>query len=384
MKVNNSAHFKLLCLSLSSDERGVAGDAEMLIASNSKSWDELCVTAEIHAVRPQLLSLLRKVNPSLVPSAVLTNLDTAVKENLYQQLRLLGEFFAIVKMLEEVGVRVIPFKGFSLGINFYKDLAERESADVDLFIHAKDLANARQLMYDRSYVAEAPLGDLTDDYILSDLCEFNFDRYDDSIRAFHVEMHWRPGMTALGMDINLQALENQVIRQQVQQQYVEMFSASAHLLLIILHHGGKDQFCQLKQIMDISRVLNKAAEIDWIWVCTTLKQYNAEKLLYVGVRVASIITGVAIPAAIKHKADNREVEGLALNRIRMLEGRQSWEDIKKTGMADLQFRLRTRTSGRLRMNLITTELRTMTRNLLPAKFHPYFFNKNIRRGSGAI
>lgn len=91
-------------------------------------------------------------------------------------------------------------------------------------------------------------------------CVSTIDKYSGNSRIFHFEFHWRLSLTVFGMDISLADLQPQVVTCVIQHSEVPVFSPSAHLLLAIMHHGGKDQFAQLKQVLDISQILTKA---DW-------------------------------------------------------------------------------------------------------------------------
>ncbi len=168
-----SACFQLLCQSINVDKTNAVAGAERLLHDNPIDWEELFLRAEINAVKPQLQKLLKQLRPGLVPAQLLEKLQVASRENLYQQLQNIAEYFQVKEQLDSAGIPAVLFKGVALASDFYDNLADRESVDVDLFIHPADLERIKLLMGARGYVAEEPLAQLTDDFILRELCEYN-------------------------------------------------------------------------------------------------------------------------------------------------------------------------------------------------------------------
>ena len=146
-----------------------------------------------------------------------------------------------------------------------------------------------------------------------------------------------------------------------------------------MHHGGKDQFLQLKQVMDIACILIKQPDIDWKWVAGKAAKYHSENLLYVSIQLAAMLTGITIPTQIKDKTNTKSVLSLASNRVRMMEEKESREKSIKRTLNNFYFQLRSRNSATLRMRLIFYEIRTgILPQLVPRKFHRFFLNKKIR------
>jgi hypothetical protein len=316
----------------------------------------------------------------LVPSHILEKLNTANRENLYQQLQNIAEYLRVKEKLDAAGIPAILFKGFSLANDFYENLADRESLDVDLFIHPTDLEKIKPFMRQRGYVAEEPLEQLTDEYIFRELCEFNFDKYSGGRRIFHFEFHWRLSMSVFGMDISLAELQPQVVSRLIQHHPVQVFSPSAHLLLAIMHHGGKDQFLQLKQVLDISKILAKENLIDWKWVTMTAEKYHVERVLLVAINLCSKLTGTPIPLVMLEKVSAAEIESLAHNRMRRMDNRNSRDESFNARLNDIYFRLRSRNDFRLQAKMISYEIRkNILPGMVPKKFHRFLLNNKIRK-----
>ncbi len=374
-----SIHFKLLCHSIQVDKIKALQDVEQLLANNEIDWEEMYLRAEMNALRPQLYKLLKQLSPGLVPEPFLAKLSAAVRENLLHQLQNTAEYFQVKEMLEAAGVSAILFKGVSLASAFYDDPADRESEDVDLFIAAADLDTIKPVMKQRGYVAEEPLNELTDSYILQELCEYNFDRYAGGERIFHFEFHWRLSMTVYGMDIHLAELQPQVTTLVMQHITVPAFTPSAHLLLVIMHHGGKDQFLQLKQLLDVARILLEEDRIDWQWVTENAEKYHVEKVLFVSINCCSKLGACTIPAIIRHKVTCREIDSLARNRLSRMAHKKNRAENFATKLDDFYFRIRTRNKLTLRLRMIRYEIKNLLPGMVPKSLHRFLLNKQIRK-----
>ena len=256
-----SPEFRLLLLACKIADAGTAVDqAGKIIGETRIEWEDLYKRACFHRVEPQLSALLEKISPSpVVPGSITEELKSSVQANLVGQIRYVAEFFRIREWLDNENIAVIPYKGFWLGESAFGNLADRVSSDIDLFIDLRDLDKVRQIMKGKGYSGHESLEELTDDYIHSELAEYNFDRYEDGICQAHVEFHWRSAMSFYRMGITLDDLRPQIQRGMLQGREVYVFSPAANLLLVVMHHGGKECYIQLRQILDIAHIIRQAS-----------------------------------------------------------------------------------------------------------------------------
>lgn len=156
MKFNReSPEFQLLLQSVRLDDSvNAIKEGGRIISSNIINWDDLYLRAELHSVRPQLALLMNKVTNDHVPAGFREKLNKRYLANLYDQISYAAEFLQIRKMLDDTGIMAVPFKGFWLAHEMYGNLADRESMDIDLFIHLHDLDRIMALMPLMGYRAE--------------------------------------------------------------------------------------------------------------------------------------------------------------------------------------------------------------------------------------
>jgi hypothetical protein len=355
-----SPEFQILLLSLRiSDQPGAVSEARRIIEGNQIDWEDLYRRADIHSVKPQLSKLLGEISPSLVHESFKEKINDACRQNLFNQLRYADEFFRIKCTLEKAGIQIIPFKGFWLAQDAYGNLADREGLDVDVFARLSDLGRIRELMETAGYTVETAFQPFKIEEVTERSQEYNFDRIVDGVSAFHIEFHWGICPPQYGLNISLEELQSQTVTGNIQGSELLLFTPSAHLLLVILHHGGKDRFTRLKQVCDVARLIGRHEDIDWAWVVGTARRFNAEKLVYTGIRLAEMLTGVKVPAEVSVKANARGIRRLAGNRVKALMMNTGRMNATVFNFNNWLFRMRTRTGLKTRIKLTTATVRAV-------------------------
>jgi hypothetical protein len=333
------------------DPDAVVREAEKIISGNEVDWEYLYAIANVHSVKPQLAKLIEMVSSEILPGTFRERLNDACRQNLFNQLSYVLEFFRVKNFLEESGIQIIPFKGFWLAYDAYGNLADRESQDVDVFVNIQDLERIKFLMTENGYLEEDTYKKFTVGEIKSRFQEYNFDRMEGDKSRFHIEFHWGICLPEYGMGIKLEDLASQIMNVMFQGHEIQVFTPNAHLLLVLMHHGGKDRFLQLKQVNDIACILKKYEDIDWDLLISKAKRFNAEQLIYVGANIAATLTRVQIPGHIRARAESGKIDRLVKNRIRlMMKPPDQWHNIA-FNYNNWLFRMSTRTGLRTRFKI---------------------------------
>jgi len=376
-----SPEFRLLLLSCRLvDAGGKVDEACKIIKENRIDWVDLCKRAYFHRVEPQLSDLLDKLPSPTIPEDIRSELKESVQANLVGQMRYVAEFFRIKEWLDNEKITVVPFKGFWLGESVYGNLAGRTSSDIDLFIGLGDLENVKRIMTGKGYSGHESLVELTDAYIQSEMAEYNFDRYENGVCQAHVEFHWRSTMSFYRMGITLEDMMPQIIKDTLQGREVEVFSPSANLLLVVMHHGGKECFWQLKQILDIAHIIRRYPDLDIEWLFQQTERFHVRSLLFLGVRLASELTGISIPAVFVGDGNSERISRMARSRFRLLAKPVSELSTYKDRVASWLFKIRSRDGLKTKVQLLYYTLRKIIApRLVPGKLHYLFFSRKIRK-----
>ncbi len=374
-----SLEFEILMLSVRLDDTNDAvSKAVKIISTNKIDWNDLLERARLHGIRPQLENLLNKVSSAEIPDYVMENLQDSIRENLLRQLNNIVEFFNINKSLEVLNIQIIPFKGFWLAHEMYGNLADRESFDVDLFIDLKDLEKIKSVMTEKGYIVQKTLTRLTEGYILNELSEYNFSKFSGDTRIFHFEYQWRIGLKSYRMDIKMKDIASQITKGVLQNQKFTVFTPEANLLLVIMHHGGKDRFIRLRDVLDISKIIRNHPDLDWSWLIEKAKKFHVENLVYLGVQLASKITGIPVPFTKEEKVKTVPIFRMADNRIyRMAMPVKKWDTFTDELLGWL-FRIRSRDGWQTKVKLSAYAIRKILMpRLVRERWRYLFFNRKI-------
>lgn len=376
-----SPEFRLLLLSCRLDDAGKGVvEARKIIGENQINWEDLHARADFHGIKPQVSDLLGKLPSHLVPPDIRNRFRDAVQDNLVRQLRHVAEFFQIREWLEKEGIAVIPYKGFFLGEAMYGNLADRESYDIDLFIDRHNLDKIKPMMTQKGYLLHETITELTDDYIFNELAEYNFDRYSGDTRISHVEFHWRSSMTFYRMDVGLEDLRSQIVDGRIQGRELQVFSPAANLLLVVMHHGGKECYLLLKQVLDIAHIIRRYPDLNTEWLFQEAERFHVSSLLFLGVRLASELTGVIVPPLFAEHINKRRIVSMAENRMRVdAKPVNELKDYKEK-LASWFFRIRSRDGLEMKSHLCRYMLRKIVApRMIPERWRHHFFNRKIRR-----
>jgi hypothetical protein len=378
--------FRLLLQSVRLDDPDDAvRKAEEMISTGAVDWDGLFERAKAHCVRPQMAKMINRITSPAVPDEFREKVSDVYRQNLSLQLRNVAEFFRVKDILDEAGIMAIPFKGFWLAHEFYGSLADREGGDTDLFICFDDLDRVCELMTRSGYRPEVSASPAFMRKIKKESAEYNFERDDGDGNVFHLEFHWKIGSSAHGMDISLDDLLAQTVTGTLHDRSFPVVTPSAHLLLAVMHHGGKDPFIWLKHVSDIGHILMKDEAVDWGWVVCMARRYDVERLLYLAMRLASVMTGMQVRDELKAVVEADDIRRLADGRMRMMQVDPRRWDERRYRFSNLVFHLRSRTRMRIRAAMLMQACRSaVVGALAPERLLRVYLKKRYRISRDAV
>ncbi len=183
------------------------------------------------------------------------------------------------------------------------------------------------------------------------------------------------------MNIRMEDLAPQIISGRLQGREFKVLTPEANLLLAVMHHGGKDRFVRLKNILDLARLVNKYKDLNWDWILGTARRFKVERLVYLGVYLASVITGVKVPHATSARVSAAVIRRLGNNRIkRMALPVREWYTFRDE-LRGWLFKIRSRDGLAIKLQLAYYTLRKIIMpRMVPVKWRHYFFNKKILVG----
>ena len=101
-----------------------------VLSGQPLDWQYLLDSAAAHAVTPLLYWGLKAVRPETIPAS----LAESFQHNTRNSVQLTAELFQVMDLFAREGIQVLPFKGPTLAIAAYGNLALRQFIDLELLV----------------------------------------------------------------------------------------------------------------------------------------------------------------------------------------------------------------------------------------------------------
>lgn len=301
----------LLCArhTLGPDQR----EAVEALLTGTIDWDHLLRLAERHGLAPLLHRHLGTCTTAAIPSAVVAWLWARHEARARRNHELAAELVAIVKHLDAHGLKVVPYKGPTLAMAAYGDLAQREFGDLDLLVRAGDAIAVKDILVSRGYVPDLLLSPCQEEALVRSRRHYELPLRDTSRRML-VELHWRSDP-----EFEVARLEDPQWWRELGA--IEVCGATVpalparELLLVLCLHGTKHFWFSLGWLVDAAELMRRASPADWAWILATARRLGAARHLGVGLKLASDLLQAPVPEAARAIVEDREVVACA-QRIR--------------------------------------------------------------------
>jgi hypothetical protein len=279
-------------------------------------WGYLVELADHHRVLPLLYENLRTLCPDAVPGATLDRLRDSFHASAGHNLCLAGELLRILALLAEHGIVAIPFKGPVLAVAAYGGLGLRQSGDLDILVHERDIPKAEDLLRGRGYrPVESPTPEVWGPGAsrLRALMDYNHvlvPREGGPI----VELHWAFAEPYYGFHPDPGRLCERLRRIPLVGTPVPVLSAEDSLLILCVH-GARHRWERLTWICDIAELNRAHPEMDWGRVLEEARGLRAERILFLGLRLARDLLSADLPSEVWRRV---EADGVAESLARQV------------------------------------------------------------------
>ncbi len=296
-------------------------------------WDRLWDLAESHKLLPLVYWRLKPAS-----------MEESFRANLKNSLLLTRELVQVMDLLAANRIPIIPFKGPTLALRAYRNLALRSFCDLDILVGREDVWRARDVLERAGYRSKLQLDAGREAAYL--------DSYDEVVMygpdgTTLLEVHWFfvPPHFCLSLDfadcagrLEQLPLGNRML-------------PSLHredLLLVLCAHGSKHCWSHLGLICDVAWLLTSCS-FDWDAVLGRARRMGILRMVLVALALAEKTLGVKVAAERDVVADR-----LADEIIGTLFGdRHDEGSIMDNGSLHLRMRERWRDKARYFLKLAT-------------------------------
>lgn len=276
---------------------------------------------------------LRISAPDKVPPAHLSKLRASFKDNATRNLFHAAELCEILKAFDERGVEAAPFKGPTLALLAYGDLALRRFIDLDILVRKCDVQEAKAVLVARGYEPRPRLTPAQESVLLRSQHNLQFVR--ESGRLI-VELHWEVVSRKYAHSFRAEDVWGRLGRTTLNGRDVLTLSAE-DLLLGLCAHGTKHLWERLLWVCDVAELLNSRIVLNWGEVFARARAAGQERMLLLGVRLACELLGAQVPEMLREALNGKDIGKLSsFVRARLFDG----EEYRQAGvMQNIRFNM---------------------------------------------
>ncbi len=255
-------------------------------------WDLVLTLALRHGITQLLChSLFSQLDRSGIPSPVEAQRRRFVDRSRVN-LKMTFELLRVMRHLEACQIQAVPYKGPLLAAGLYRNLALREFEDLDILVRPQDALPAAKALLTIGYHLSVDLSPRQHRAYLRTGSVYTF----SNSAQMKLELHWKDRRhVSLSFDPDLfwlRLCEVSFGGAKVQT------LAPEDLLLLLCEHGAKHLWQRLCWICDIDRLLRTYPQLDWELVLGQAETFGAQRMLLLGVQLASTYFGTKLPARV--------------------------------------------------------------------------------------
>jgi Uncharacterised nucleotidyltransferase len=250
-----------------------------------KEWFELVHAHRLVPHAQRALGAVRALPPPDVAEALMSETVTIAARSLARAQQLAE----LLKVLDGVGVRALPFKGPALSLAAYRDLGVRDSIDLDVVVCPHDIDAARDAMLRAEYMPRTDMSAAQERTLQRSFGHFV---YAAPNGGASVELHWRFAAPRYPWSIPAE----EVLARSVTIDLAGWPAASpdeADQLLLQLMHGARHQWERLEWLVAFAQLLGRVRENEEVLI-ERAEANGSSRALSLALRLAHDLLGAPL------------------------------------------------------------------------------------------
>jgi len=280
-------------------EAALSGNSKPLSDLNQRkiNWEKLIRLANWHQVRPLLLEFLQLQDeqPEIPPKHLLALKQFAMGQAV-TNMAFLGISVNLYQQLIAENVKGFLMKGALWAWLLYEKPVLREFGDIDFFIDKDDIGKGLTTLQRNGFAPDAyrkylfNQEDLRTAYLDTDYQLPLEPTREHTLQS--LEIQWRPSYPRYCYELSWEALSQNMISVHMAGSLIQIPNMENQLLMMVIHHGGVEQWDKLKYMADFVRLLRKfSGTLDWAYIENTSRKKSFNNLLNESMGMAHLLTG---------------------------------------------------------------------------------------------
>jgi hypothetical protein len=291
--------------------RSIAAEYDLMLACSSVSWSpelearvqnllSLPINwpvfwgqSDQHGLLPLIQQRMQSFRCS-IPTSTWTTIHSRMTAHIRRALRLTQLLHTVNDALAQAGICTLAYKGPVLAERLYGDVAMRQYFDLDLFLHAADVARATDVLKGIGLVAHTEFRPAEWRELLRSGYELTFDGFGNQNL---VEVKWRLLPRFYAIDLATEEFFERAQTRPVSGKALLTLS-DEDLFLVLCSHAGKHAWNKLSWISDIAGLVS-CANLDWQWLRERAAALGIQRIVGINLYLAKELLNAEIQAAIK-------------------------------------------------------------------------------------
>ena len=322
------------------------------------NWDYAIQIAHRNGMTPLLYWHLKDDFQEAVPKTALNYLRRSFHMNALKNDILSRELLRLLALFKAHDIPAVSFKGPILAVTVYGNLALRQFSDLDILVHKRDVLKARSLLLSDRYRPYTQMTEAQEKAYFRDFHAYTVKRDDGRV---NVDLHWKftPRGTFSSFALDLDALWERLEPVCLGETRI-LNLPPEELLLVLCVHGAKEVWPNLKMICDIGEFLRVYRDMDWERVMNEARRLRSERILFLGLRLANELLGVALPEDVSHRVHSDTVIDQVAARVSRRLFSERPDVVNKVERHALRLRLM-----ESRRNKVSSTLYVLSKGLRP-------------------
>jgi hypothetical protein len=340
---------------------GPAADRLRLCASHITDWSEILRAISHHRLAPLIYRNLHRSAPDICPAAVMHELHTSALHFTRTNLFLLQKLLWVLDLFAKHDIVAIPFKGPTLALSAYGDLALRPCSDLDLLLRPEDLVRAKRVLVAQDFVPVFPTSSARQSQYLAALSgaaeldylqwqrEYHLVRTHDGL---NLDLHCGIVPESFAFGLERDDLMRDARPEKLAGRSIPQLSPES-MLLVLCANGTKDHWSEMDRVVDIAAVIERYPSLDWLALLDRSHGLGIGRALLLAIELARPLLNDPLPDRVAHAIQNdRAIHSLVAH----VRARWMTFDARRAGAGSMLFHLRVREHWRDRFRYCTRQL----------------------------
>lgn len=294
------------------------------LIANKLDWKYIYRFCDRHRIIPLLCKSLKAIDNPQIPQDILNKFSYFYNKNTFHNILISSSLVELAELFTAEGIDVISFKGSTLAVSAYGNIALRTFCDLDILIEPRNVVAAIDILNGLGYSSPKQITEIeTLSYISSSV--FHESQHNQKSLVFTkekerlvLELHWSLSEQSFPFNVTFEQLWNNRTYVNLSGSNIPQFSAE-DLLIYLCVHGSSHCWFKLKWICDVNELICANPQIDWQTVQNRANKWGCRRMLHLGLILAQNLLDTDLPENIKQITEkNTAAQSLARQVNRLL------------------------------------------------------------------